>query len=212
MCVKSRKEMRMNKNVVITQTIPFKQKNRVASLFYRAFDKKFSAIWFFANNELEAVRVLKKSIHFQDGFYALSDDEVIGFVGVERGERYYTQLNFGALMNVYSMFGSVWRYLAYGIYRLFQGKTDKNTIHIDPIVVSSESRGMGVGTKLIEAVCDYAKQWNKKRVILEVVDTNPRAQKLYEKMGFQVVDEENTSLLTSRAGFDKVYHMEKIIV
>lgn len=70
---------------------------------------------------------------------------------------------------------------------------------------------MGVGTQLLNATIDFAKSINRKSVILEVVDTNPKAQKLYEKFGFAVVEVEDTSLFTSGSGFSRVIHMKKIL-
>lgn len=201
----------MSGEIIITQSIHAVQKNEVARLYHRAFYKKFSALWLFIKEERKVVPVLRESIHFQDGFYAVLEGNVIGFVGIETGERFYTQLSLSAFLKAYNIVSASWRYMAYGLYRLFHGRTGSDAVHIDPIVVSSEARGMGVGTKLLEAVFNYAKKHRKRKVILEVVDTNPRARKLYEKMGFRVVKVENTMLLTSQAGFQKVYHMEKII-
>lgn len=197
--------------IIITSTISDIQKNQVARMFHQAFLKKFSTLWLFTKDEEKAAAILCESIHFQDGLYAVQNGKVIGFVGLETGKRFYTQFKFSSFLKVFHTPSAVWRSIAYGIYRLFHGKTGNDVVHIDPIVVTSEARGLGVGTKLLEAVSLYAEKRHRRKVVLEVVDTNPRAKKLYEKMGFRVVQEENTGVLTSQAGFKRVIHMEKRI-
>lgn len=202
----------MSNEINITQIINKSQKMEIAKIYYRAFVKKFSALWLFVNKEDQAIPILYESINYKNGLYAVLDSKVIGFVGLETGKRFFTQLRFSVLLNSMNIFSASWRYLAYRFYRLFHGKTKEDAVHIDPIVVSEEARGLGVGTRLLEATAEYARMLKKSKVVLEVVDTNPRAKKLYEKMGFKVVRVDNTSILTNTAGFKKLYHMEKTIL
>lgn len=55
---------------------------------------------------------------------------------------------------------------------------------MDGIAVSAVARGHGVGTALLGAIAEHARSQGKKGVRLDVVDTNPRARKLYEREGF----------------------------
>ena len=50
--------------------------------------------------------------------------------------------------------------------------------------VLSEWRGRGVGTSLIRTAIDWASTAGIRRIELEVVENNPRALRLYERMGF----------------------------
>lgn len=198
--------------IKITTKIERKHKVEIARLYFQAFTKKFHYLWLFTKKEEEAAFVLEKSINYQKGLYAIKDDEVMGFVGLETGNEFYAPLKYSSFVEVFGKIGASWRYIAYGIYRLFHGEKRKEAIHIDPIVVSGQSRGMGIGTKLLEAVFEFAKKKKVDKVILEVVDTNPKAKKLYEKMGFCVVKEEKIPFFLQKAGFQKVLHMEKIVV
>lgn len=195
----------------ITNSIHEVQKIEVAKMYYHAFIKKFSSLWLFAKNEAQAVTVLRQSLRYENGLYVLSNNRVLGFVGLEKGDSFFAPLKYSAFLEAFGFLSATWRYVAYGIYRLFHGDIKNDAVHIDPIVVSSDARGMGIGTKLFEAAFELTKRLNRKKVILEVVDTNPKAKKLYERLGFQVVKEENTALLTKNAGFEKVFHMEKIL-
>lgn len=56
------------------------------------------------------------------------------------------------------------------------------------VSVLKEAWGMGVGTKLMEAVIDFARNTAQVEIIhLEVRSDNIRAIKLYEKFGFQKI-------------------------
>lgn len=199
-------------SLTITNSLTPSQKKETARLFFKAFPKKFHTLWVFTKDEKRAVKVLSRSIRFKSGFYALSGDRVLGFIGLEKGTGYYAPISFQSLRSAFSGFSSLWRYLAYFVMRLIHGETDPDVIHIDPLVVSEQARGLGIGSSLLNKTFEYAKFSGKKKVILEVVDTNPLAKKLYERMGFRVVKEENLSLFTKRAGFQIFYHMEKDII
>lgn len=196
-------------NLKITNTLNDIQKREVASLYYKAFPKKFHALWIFTKTETQAVAILYKSLRYKKGIYVLKEDKVLGFIGLEKGDGYFAPLDYASFREAFHMPGASWRYLAYGIYRLFHGKTEADAIHIDPIVVSQQARGKGIGSRLLETTFRYGKALGKNKVILEVVDTNPMAKKLYERLGFRVVKEENISCLSRRTGFNKVYHMIK---
>lgn len=77
--------------------------------------------------------------------------------------------------------------------------------------MSEQARGLGVGTRLLEAVFAWSREADRSKVMLEVVDTNPLAKKLYERVGFRTFKVQNTRLFSAQAGFHKVLHMEKML-
>ena len=55
------------------------------------------------------------------------------------------------------------------------------------ISVAPEAQGQGVGTALMQAMCDYADRWmGVLRVELTVYTDNERAIALYRKFGFEI--------------------------
>ena len=50
---------------------------------------------------------------------------------------------------------------------------------VDPSV-----RGRSIGARLVQTALGQAREDGKKRVVLHVVDSNPRARRLYERLGF----------------------------
>jgi len=53
------------------------------------------------------------------------------------------------------------------------------------LAVRKDHWGQGLGTLLIAAVEERARSNNAKRIVLRVVDDNPRAMRLYEHLGYQ---------------------------
>ncbi|GAB6930605.1 hypothetical protein JCM10914A_45880 [Paenibacillus sp. JCM 10914] len=195
--------------VEIVDYLNEEQKDEVATLYYQAFPLKLQSLWMFAGSESEAVTVLRRSLRYENGLYAVMGGKVLGFIGLEKGDGFFASLHYKTLKSSFGVIGGMWRYTAYGIYRLFHGNIPKDAVHIDPVVVSSNARGLGIGTRLFEAAFIWARQANRSKMVLEVVDTNPQAKKLYERLGFEVFKEEHTGLFTEKSGFKKVIHMEK---
>ncbi|MCR5830320.1 MAG: GNAT family N-acetyltransferase [Lachnospiraceae bacterium] len=61
--------------------------------------------------------------------------------------------------------------------------TDIRTLYIDDICVDEECRGKHVGTRLFDAVKEYAHKNGFYNLTLNVWSCNPGAQKFYEKLG-----------------------------
>jgi ribosomal protein S18 acetylase RimI-like enzyme len=62
-------------------------------------------------------------------------------------------------------------------------------------------RGKGIGTRLLESVFDFARTEGFSSVRLDVVDTNPGARRLYERMGFVPVKTGHYPYLRRVMGF-----------
>lgn len=55
------------------------------------------------------------------------------------------------------------------------------------LAVTEDSRGLGIGTKLINAAIEWSKEKKLDYVELGVLSNNEGARKLYEKLGFEDV-------------------------
>lgn len=65
---------------------------------------------------------------------------------------------------------------------------EKDDYYIADLAIDETQRSKGYGTKVIKNVINCAKKNGYKRVILDVDFRNPKAKKLYEKLGFKVYD------------------------
>ena len=66
-----------------------------------------------------------------------------------------------------------------------------------------------MGTQLMAALEAHARAAGLRAVELEVVDTNPDARRLYERLGFVVLKEAHYGRLTDSGGFTGATYMRK---
>lgn len=66
-------------------------------------------------------------------------------------------------------------------------ETFPNEWYLDSISVSEKFRGHGIGSKLLSALPKLAEKEKRKVIGLSVDEQNPKAKKLYERHGFNVV-------------------------
>jgi ribosomal protein S18 acetylase RimI-like enzyme len=88
--------------------------------------------------------------------------------------------------------------LAKGLKALMRGLTFEirlvkpplaDCLNISHVGVAAESRGMGLGSKLIDHAEKQARIQGFKKISLDVSVINPRAQQLYERLSFKVLKE-----------------------
>ncbi|WP_181151144.1 GNAT family N-acetyltransferase [Paenibacillus sp. PCH8] len=198
------------KQIIITHQLNLHQQAQVSHLFYEAFPLKVKYLWFHAQTKDQAVKLLSQSIQFEQGIYATSDEKVVGFLGYNVGKKAFTPANHIAFRNVFPPIVATWRFFLYKFYLKFH-LYPENVMHIDPIVVIEEARGKGIGRLLLTELEQVAKNKQITRINLEVVDTNPSAQKLYERIGYVIQKELKSGPFTVHAGFRKVIFMQKCL-
>ena len=85
--------------------------------------------------------------------------------------------------------------------RFFHGGKSAGQLRIDSLAVAPNERGSGVGRLLLHEVFALARERGFTSVILEVVDSNPRARNLYELLGFRSTAVYRYPWLTRGQGF-----------
>ena len=120
-----------------------------------------------------------------DGSHAICahDDmgNLLGVAGFKTHESALVGGTFHDLIQVYGLVGATWRA---GLLNLLERDTENDCFLMDGIFVTTQARGKGVGTALLKAIIQEAQARGYKQVRLDVVDTNPRAQSLYERSKF----------------------------
>lgn len=66
---------------------------------------------------------------------------------------------------------------------------ERGDVYIAELSISSECRGKGTGTKVINQVIDYGKNNNYNKIKLDADFRNTEARKLYEKLGFKIFNQ-----------------------
>lgn len=196
--------------IEITMKLKPKQQEQVANLFYEAFPLKVKYLWFFAKTREQALEILVHSIQFEQGIYAIRNEEVVGFLGYNKGKKAFAPAIYSAFRKVFSPFAALWRFCFYSFYLRFH-LYNEEILQIDPIAVSEKARGQGIGKLLLHEIEKLAKKMHIAKINLEVVDTNPSAQKLYERFGYMFKKELKSGSFTERAGFKRVIFMQKCV-
>jgi ribosomal protein S18 acetylase RimI-like enzyme len=135
------------------------------------------------------LRFLEAAIDARHVASALDGDELVGLVGLSTREAPYR----GGVMDIswdprqlhgiLGWLGAAWA--QWGT-RLARHRPAADELYIDGLAVASHARGQGVGTRLLAEADAAARELGLAWVRLDVLDANPRARALYERLGFEV--------------------------
>jgi GNAT superfamily N-acetyltransferase len=187
--------------IKITDEINENQLNQAMDIYYFAFKQKIKLL---IKSKEKAVEVYKKSLNADRIFYAVMENKVVGLAGLHYENKNFIDVEYRSLRKHFNPFRS---YFIYSIYKLISPKIKEDVLRIDSLAVKESVRGLGIGSQLIDKVFQFAKSKGFNEVILEVVDTNPKAKKLYEKIGFKEKKLVKYYFLTRPAGFSSEYIM-----
>ncbi|WP_420412910.1 GNAT family N-acetyltransferase [Roseibium sp.] len=185
---------------------PKDQRDAAARLFWQAFSGKLGKV---LSPEDKALALISRLL---DPNYALSavtgDGRLLGMAGYKTENGGLVDGGLSDMMAVYGVLGGLWRGL---VLDLLERDPEPGLLLMDGIFVSAKARGLGIGTALLEAVCETAAVKGCSKVRLDVIDTNPRARALYERCGFAATETEETGPLKHVFGFSSATRMEKLV-
>ncbi|NRB01213.1 MAG: GNAT family N-acetyltransferase [Rhodobacteraceae bacterium] len=108
--------------------------------------------------------------------------DLLGVAGFKTTKGAFVGGHFSDVRATYGTVSALWRVL---LLEFFERETEPGVLLMDGICVSAAARGQGVGTKLLTRIADHAGATGHHAVRLDVIDTNPRARALYERVGFK---------------------------
>lgn len=160
--------------------------------------------------ERKALDFLRSSLDPSHAISAVSDNgEFLGVAGFKTWQGAFAGGDFTALSKVYGALGALWRGVLISI---LERQCEASTLLMDGIFVVPQARGLGVGSRLLEAVEFHAAAHGLQRVRLDVIDTNPRARALYERHGFKSRVETSIGVFKHVFGFSTATTMIKDVV
>lgn len=172
--------------IVIERGLPRELRDQAVEIFEEAFGSQMRMV----------VRDAEKRRSFMRGSFvaehcivARRGETLLGMAGLSsKGAPYGGGLMGGSwdprpFLELLGWFGALW---AVWGNRLGDHRPRADEIYVDGIAVASEARGLGIGTRLLDEIVVIAREHGKGFVRLHVMDTNPRAQALYERVGYEV--------------------------
>ena len=200
----------MNQDLKIVKTLPSTSLiEDLLDLYLEAFRQKVVQLEFMTDR-IDAIRnILKENIDTDHGYYAVENGRLLGFLGIDDGEngRFYT-LKLKPLMKNIGPLKGLWQYITQKIFDDYKVHSP-SALRVECVAVGKEARGKGIGTKLFEAFEKHGKELGRSAYVLEVIDTNPGAMTLYERLGYTVYGHKHYGSVTKPGGFEGIYLMRK---
>lgn len=195
--------MEIEENIACVMGVPERFHDSAVALYDDAFASKLGAA---VRNAEHRRSLFRAGFALEYGIAAIVDDQLAGIAGFQTAEGSLTGgISYRDLIRRLGFFKGNRAAL---IFSLYERHPEPGELVMDGIAVDPEARGKGVGSTLLNEIRRYAKQYNYERIRLDVVDTNPRAKKLYERIGFRVTRTEQFPLLGRLLGFSGVSTME----
>jgi GNAT superfamily N-acetyltransferase len=152
------------------------------------------------------VKLIERNLAPDRAVTAFHGDILVGLAGFQLEGRALTRITPRDIIGEFGLWGSP-RRIAWAA--ILDRRPASDELMMDGIVVRADHRGHGIGTMLLMRMFDLAAEHGKRYVRLDVVDTNPAARKLYEKMGFFELEQERVPLLRRLMGIKAPTTMER---
>jgi ribosomal protein S18 acetylase RimI-like enzyme len=192
-------------SVTITRSFTEDERVRVGFLYWEAFVRKLRSGF---ADEATGMAVVRAALRPENMLVARRGGDVVGVCGFYDAGTGAADLTWSRLRRTLSIPAALRARL---VLSLLSRTNRPGSLVLDGICVDSSARGLGIGTALLSAATDHARQAGARTVRLSVVDGNPRAHALYERRGFVPVDSGSLGLLSPVYGFDGYTTMERAV-
>lgn len=166
-------------SVTIRHGLPEHHREAATRLYWQAFGPKLGRV---LGPEDKALRFIARAICADRCYVALdAQGRLLGLAGYRTAEGSFAGGTADDLRSVYGRYGGWWRML---VLQLLSDEPETERFLLDGLCVAGPAQGQGIGTLLLDAICDEARHRGFPAVRLDVIDSNPRAIALYERRGF----------------------------
>lgn len=179
------------------------ERERVGSLYWEAFGRKLRPAFV---DDATGVHVVRAAMRPGSTLVARTGESVAGVCGFVDDGHGAADLTWATLRRQLTVAPAIRAYLLLGVLTRSR-RTD--VLVLDGICVDAAQRGRGIGSALLAAATELARLRGLRAVRLSVVDTNPRAQALYQCLGFRPVGSGSHGPLAAIYGFDRYTTMER---
>jgi len=195
--------------ILIEHRLPEELREQAAEIFEDAFGEKMRVVVRDSDRRKE---FLRRAFVAENCVIARRGDVLLGMAGMStRSEPHAGGLmgaswDFRPYRDVLGVVGAIW---AVWGNRLADHRPRADEVYVDGIAVSSDARGLGIGTRLLQETTSIARDNGKRFVRLDVIDRNPRAQALYERLGFKVTKVQSFRHKERWVGYGEMISMEQ---
>ncbi|WP_178075704.1 GNAT family N-acetyltransferase [Paenibacillus oralis] len=169
-------------------------------------DGFFQSLSYFSKDRARLVRALEHALVKEHFFVALVDGRVLGIFAFSAGRQRAFRLNRDILRKELGWLkGSLFYAFVRQELEKPLGLKDRQC-YFEAVATADEAKGKGIATRLHDhllSVLDYDEY------ILEVVDTNTAAVRLYEKLGYAEFNRKPQRWFRKQAGFNARIYMKK---
>ncbi len=188
----------------------FNEKDRivVAKLYANAFKRKFENL---IGDEEIVTMLLKKGLNPNYCFTCYKNEQLVGIAGFHVGRLALVNLGFSNFIEQFGFFKGLVKGIVSAVI-FYRKAAPENELLMDGIAVHQNFRGQGIGSKLFEHFFEWAKAKEYKAIHLDVIDENPKAKALYERIGFvKTAYEKVPRFIERKIGVSGITHMRKAI-
>ena len=176
--------------------IPESLRDEAAKLYDEAFGAKFAVA---VRNDEKRMLLLADSLILHFAVAAIENGILVGLAGFHTGEGSLTNgITMRRLVRHLGLLGGTRAAL---VFSLYDRKPQESELLMDGIAVKKDKRGMGIGTKLLDELKQYALENSYASIRLDVIDTNPAAKRFYKRHGFIPTHTEQFGYLRKFLGF-----------
>ncbi|MCG7561701.1 GNAT family N-acetyltransferase [Pseudoalteromonas sp. McH1-42] len=168
----------------------------IAQIYDDAFGAKFARA---IPDKAKRLAVLADCFMPEYSFIAFDNDQPVGVAGFSDQNGALTSgIDFIGLFKHLGILGGI---RACVIFSLYERQPKLRELVMDGIAITESHRGRGIGTQLLDSIISYAQSHHYSSIRLDVINSNPRAKKLYEAKGFVVVETDYFPYLNWLLGF-----------
>ncbi len=195
--------------VVIEHGLPDALRDQAVELFEDAFGTKMRSA---VRDRERRMTFMARVYRAQNALVARRGERLLGMAGLStRGEPYRGGLaglswDLRPYVDLLGWAGAAWA--VWGL-RLGAHTPKDDEVYLDGLAVATDARGNGIGTRLLAEVNDIARRNGKRFVRLDVIDANPRAQALYERVGYRVTRVQSYRWSERWSGYGAMISMEQ---
>lgn len=172
-----------------------KNKIIISQILYESFEMKFKPL-FKKISVSQSIQIIKRCLAKTSGLLAKEANKIIAVAILSSIDRPSLIIK----KDIKKKIGLISYYF---FKQIFYSETfsDNTTIKIEFLAVKKGIRGKGVGSIMLSEIIKYSRKNGFKRILLDVVDTNPRAKMLYTRIGFKTIKKHYSGIFTKPFDF-----------